>query len=216
MRITPIAVLTVAAMLSLGTIAQAQGGKPNKAEPGARGQLRARAVQLATVPVKTLDAVVKLTPEQKTKIEAIQTQFASDAKALRPAKGQPRDPEARQKLADLTKKATEDITAVLTQEQKDKLKAALKEMAPLMAAGIPPALVVELKLTPEQRTRIEGIVKDARAGMKGLSADAKRAKMAEVKEAVLKVLTDEQKKKVEEFQAARQRKAGARAKAPKK
>src|SRR2546428_9282960 len=89
---------------------------------GAQGQRGAGRVTLATLPIKALDATVKLTDDEKTKITAIQEKYKTDAQALRPAQGAQPDPANRQKLRDLSMKANTDIEAVLTKEQNEKLK----------------------------------------------------------------------------------------------
>ena len=65
-----------------------------------QGQRGAR-VTLATLPIKALDASLKLSDEQKTKITAIQEKYRTDAQALRPAQGAQPDPANRQKLTTL-------------------------------------------------------------------------------------------------------------------
>lgn len=212
MRRTMLTVATLALLAAFGVAAVAQapaGGRQ------ARGAARAHNLSLATVPAKTIDALVGLTADQKTRIETIQTQLASDLRALRPAKGQPADPDARTKRAQLTAKANEDINAVLTPEQREKLKAAVKDLRPVISVGIPPALAVDLKLTADQKTKIEEIAKDVRAQLKGADAATRRAKIAEAREKVMQLLTDDQKKIVEKFQAEHQRSA-RRPRTPKK
>src|SRR5205809_6429627 len=93
---------------------------------GGQGQRGGGRVSLATLPIKALDATVKLTDDEKSKITAIQEKYKTDAQALRPAQGAQPDPANRQKMRDLSTKANTDIEAVLTKEQNEKLKATLK------------------------------------------------------------------------------------------
>ena len=216
MRRTTLTIAAIAALTAFGLCATAQTpGGARGAGRQAHGQFRGRNLSLVNVPVKTLDALVQLTTEQKTRIEAIQTQYQSDLRALRPAKGQPADPGAREKRTQLTAKANEDLNAVLTPEQRDRLKAAVKDLAPAMAIGIPPALAIDLKLTADQKAKIAEIAKDVRAELKGADPATRRAKIAEAREKAMQLLTDEQKKIVEKFEAERQR-TGRRGKTPKK
>lgn len=205
--------IAVAILVAVGGTAVAQAGAG--AGQGRRGQrqVRARAMSLTAIPVKTLDALVTLTADQKTKVEAVQKQFASDAKALRPGKGETPSADSRAKIADLTKKATEDINAILTDAQKETLKTAMKGLAPLRTMGIPPALAIELKLTADQKQQIAAKAKEVAPQLRGLEPTARRAKLAEVREQVLQMLTDDQKKiaaKFREEQAKRRGQAGER------
>lgn len=131
-----------------------------------RGRRQSRTT-VSSLPVDTLDTLLKLTSEQKTKIKSIQDKLGEDSKSLRPQPGSQPDPADRQKLRDLTKKADEEIDALLTSEQRDKLKVTLKDMDTLRGVGLPPAVFADLKLTDDQKKKFEEIAKDVRDKVQG-------------------------------------------------
>jgi len=65
---------------------------PAAGRQGQRGNRGGRAVTLATIPVNTLETILKLTADQKTKVAAIQEKFTADVAPLRPQQGQPANP----------------------------------------------------------------------------------------------------------------------------
>src|SRR5262245_51113804 len=117
--------------LSLIAGAAAYGQKGVKGQKGQKGQAKHAQAMLARLPVDAIDAAVKLTSEQKAKITAIHDKFEADAKALHPAKGAAPDPANRQKMLERSRQASSEIEAVLTSEQRDKLKSVAGEMAAL-------------------------------------------------------------------------------------
>lgn len=163
-----------------------------------RGAQRApRMVSVAMVPVAALDSVLHLTADQKSKIEAIDKQFAADTKSLRPTPGTPQTKENRDKIAALSQKATQDVEAVLTPDQKAMLTETLQKFTVMAFVGIPLQAVGKLNLTADQKVKIEGIAKDARAKMETLTPADRRVQGREIRKAaheqVLALLTDAQK-----------------------
>src|SRR5687767_9591453 len=114
----------VAAALLIAISGSALAQAPGK-QKGQKRDKAGRGVQLANIPVQALDRLVTLTADQKTKITAIQDKFEADAKAL------PKDPSSREKRRDLNRAATQQVMAVLTDAQKDKLRGAMKELGPI-------------------------------------------------------------------------------------
>src|SRR2546423_9678723 len=103
-------VLGIAGILFVSAVAAF--AQANPAGRGQGGQRRGGGrVSLATLPIETIDAIVKLTPEEKTKITEIQAAYAKDAAPLRPMPGGQADPANQMKLRELTMKATTDIEA---------------------------------------------------------------------------------------------------------
>src|SRR5690242_9827423 len=92
-----------AVLMTVTASAFAQNPPGQRRAGQGQGRNRGRGVSLATLSVSTLDAVVKLTPEQKTKLTAIHDKYETDAKPLRPQPGAQPDPANRQKLADLNR-----------------------------------------------------------------------------------------------------------------
>ena len=90
--------------------------------------MRPPMTSVASVPVSVLDANLKLTGDQKTNIQKIQDRYAEEQKALRPQfspGGPPPDRQAMienfQKMRASDEKASKDIEAQLTEEQKKQL-----------------------------------------------------------------------------------------------
>jgi hypothetical protein len=183
------------------TLAQGQPGA--RAARGQRGQRQgargARGASLATLPVKTLDSILKLTADQKTKVTAIQEKYAADAKPLRPTPGQPADPANTAKLRELGQQASKDIEAVLTADQKTKWADARKDFALFAAAGIPPALYGELKLSADQKTKLEALAKETAEKTRGLAPDQRRAANQEARQKAADILTADQKAAIEKY-----------------
>ena len=107
-----------------------------------------------------MDKKLKLTDDQKTKIGAVQTQYTTDSKALQPAPGTPPDPDARQKMTDLSAKATRDIEDILTPEQKPKVVELLRTLTGYNTLGLPPAVLPDLKLTDDQMKKLDDLATD--------------------------------------------------------
>lgn len=197
-------------LAAVPVVAQAPaGGAGTGGARQGRGQARGRAVSLATLPANDLAPLLKLTDDQKSKVAAIQEKLATDSRPLRAQRGQPANPENREKLAALNKQATTDIEAVLTQEQKDRFKALALEIRMYRAAGLPVALIPELKLTAEQKTKIADIEKAAAPQPGAQPADRRAARQKE-REDILAVLTPEQKAALDKYEQAHPRARGRR------
>jgi len=185
-----------------------------QANPGARGpgggrQRGGNRVSLATLPIEAIDAIVKLTPDEKTKIAAIQADYAKNSAPLRPMRGQPADPNNRMALAELTRKATTDIEATMTQEQKDKLTPAMKTMGLLMTFGLPAGAYPDLKLTDDQITKLTALAAATREKTMAQGAD-RRAITADARAQAEALLTADQKTALENYIKAHPMGAGRR------
>ena len=166
--------------------APAAGG----ARQGGGGQGR-RGANLNTMPVTTLDYVVTLKDDQKTKITEIQTKLKEDLKG---ATGD------TAKIRELNTKATTDIQAILTDDQKTKLK----DNAPMLgllqqSRAIPLAALPDVKLTDDQKAKIKDAMKDTQdkltAAPRG-DRTARQTVLADFKTKVEGFLTDDQKKAI--------------------
>jgi len=196
-------------------VAAGGGGRRQRQGGQGGGQRRGGGLTLATIPVATLDSYLKLTAEQKTKITAIQTQYAADIKALAPAA--PADPNAqpdRQALQEMMQKrneagmkATSDIKAVLTDDQSKLVPDMTKELGAFQSAGIPVGVVSDLKITPEQKTKITTISTDSQKEIAAKRQEAQanggqvdRQAMQDLQKAanekIQAVLTEDQKTKL--------------------
>ena len=129
------------------------------------GQFGGRPIQLADLSVATMDYGLSLTADQKTQIQTILTQRDTDTKALpvlaRPMPGQQPDDATIQAMQDafqkrnaITTKANTDIQAVLTDDQKTKVPDFVKDLTAMQQAGLPIAILGDLKLTDGQKKKI--------------------------------------------------------------
>jgi Spy/CpxP family protein refolding chaperone len=200
-------------MITLSAAAFAQG------EPGQGGGRRfgrqgGRGMMLAMIPVAALDAELKLSADQKTKITAIHDKFEANTKALRPQPGTQSDPANFQKLRELSQQANQEIQAVLTDQQKAKLPVAVRNLMMLRTVGIPVQVYGDLKLTDTQKQQIQTIVRETQEKMRALSPDERREKGRELRqEAQSKVsalLTDSQKTTIANYEKAHPRGRGGR------
>ena len=185
----------LALLLAVAGPVVAQTGAPQAggARQG-RGQGRGGQVSAATMPIGTLDYLLTLKDDQKTKITEIQNKLKEDIKAA-PAG----DRAARTAL---NTKAASDIDVVLTDDQKTKLKDHMPTLRLIgQSRAIPMAVIPDLKLTAEQRTKIMTAAKETQEKMaalpRGQASQADRqALTATFKTTVEGILTDEQKKTI--------------------
>ena len=203
-----------------------RGGPGVGGPPGGgmgRGPMRGpRRATAARVPITALQAGLKLTPGQVTRIRKIQDGLRQRREALMPRRvtggsGGPPDPAAIrarfEKWRASEQKAESDIAAVLTPTQKQALPGLLKRLNSLRAAGIPPDLFGTLGLTRSQEQRIGAIVEKARgaAAARRPGEDPRAAWEAmgrsrqAMREQALAVLTPSQRKAVQAYRAAHPR-----------
>ena len=115
-------------MAPLGVRAQGTNAPPKP--PGDDRPMRARPNMDNLLPPPVLGDLA-LTPEQKTKYDALAADFKKDFAKWResnPQTGAPPSPEARQAVRDLRKSYTDKVRAFLTDDQKTKLDQALERM----------------------------------------------------------------------------------------
>jgi Spy/CpxP family protein refolding chaperone len=209
------AALALASITLLGSVAIAQAPP---AAPGGQGQGRGqgrgqggrggRQASLTTMPIETLDKILKLTPDQKTKITAAREKYTADSRALRPQQGQQFDPANMTKLRELSTAANKQIEDTLTADQKKKWTDARKDITMLSSAGIPAGMYGELKLTDDQKKKLEAIQKDAATKAQGLQGQDRRAAMQEARTKAAEVLTADQKAAVEKYVKEHPRQGG--------
>jgi hypothetical protein len=146
----------------------------------------------AMLPVATLDAIVKLSPDQKTKIAGIHDGLEKSMTAMRSAPGQ--RPDFQKMMGQMTQ-ANQAVDAVLTAPQKTKLAAAMKEMMVYRMAGVPMGMYGQIKLTPAQKTTLQQI----QQSVVGAGGPPDRTAMQAAREKAAAVLTPAQKLQVEEY-----------------
>jgi Spy/CpxP family protein refolding chaperone len=187
--------LALALAISAPVIAQTATPQAGGARQG-RGQGRggARGASVATMPIGTLSYLVNLKDDQKTKITDIQTKLKDDVKG---ATGD------RTKITELNTKARMDVEAILTDEQKNKLKELMPVVTLLQQSrAIPLAVIPDLKLTDEQKTKIKDAAKETQEKITAIPRAERQTGrpplLADFKTKVEGILTDEQKKTIVE------------------
>ncbi|MBI3945241.1 MAG: hypothetical protein HY321_04930 [Armatimonadetes bacterium] len=198
MRTTRIAVLFAVTALILAAAVTVQAQRTGG---GRRGGMTA--VTLAQIPAAALEQPLQLTKEQMEKITAIQTKLREELRGLAGGGGDRQyTMERRQQL---NTKATQDIEAVLTDAQKQKVPDLIKQMQVYRNCGIPLEVVAALKLTPDQVTKLEAISKEYQTKLEGMQTggggfDGFRELREATQQKVQAVLTADQKAIVEKWQ----------------
>ena len=181
--------LAISAPVIAQTAIGAGGARAGRGQGRGQG---ARGGGLATMPVATLSYFVTLKDDQKTKIGEIQTKFKDDRKA---AAGD------QAKMRELSAKVTEDINAILTDDQKAKLKDLMPVLSMLQQSrSIPLIAIPDVKLTDDQMTKVKDAAKETQDKITALpQADRRTGRaplVAEFKTKVEGLLTEEQKKTI--------------------
>jgi len=120
--------LVVLALVFAGSTINAQEATAAGKKPA---KVKATAEQRAQKSVDNLDKAVILTPEQKTQVYDLALTRAKKVDSIREANKGKKTPEEREAMKKEVKAAHKEyrtaVKAILTQEQKDKLKAKAKE-----------------------------------------------------------------------------------------
>jgi len=218
-------ILTAAVLMtavSVTSFAQAQPGAGGGRQGG--GQRRGGGFQLsvATVPASILASELGLSDAQKTKIKTIQDKLAEDLKPLTPKPGDPPPDqqtaqENRTRRNELTQNAVKDIEAELNETQKTKWPDVQKSLQGITMVGIPVGALDELKLTPDEKTKIAKIADEASKSQQGTMQQMREARqnmdqqkmqelgqemqknMTKAHEDATAVLTADQKKSLEAY-----------------
>ena len=128
---------------------------------------------LSNLPVDVLVKGLKLTDDQKTKVDDVQKKIREAQRAAFGGGNNPfgggagggnrPDPaqlqEMMTKMQDERKKNDAQIEAVLTDDQKKALPAFLKDVQTFQTAQLPLPLIGDLKLTEDQKTKMAAVVK---------------------------------------------------------
>ncbi len=156
MRVKTFAVGALAVSLMCAALAQSGFGQPRQGGPGPRGGQgfgRMMGAGMAGMLLERADVQreLNLTEQQKNQIQQMQQNMRTAMQEMRNMPPQ----ERRQKMDELRQK--NDPTSVLNETQKKRLREIeLQAMGP--SAFMTPEVADELKLTQEQRSRLQGIV----------------------------------------------------------
>jgi hypothetical protein len=204
----PVVVASLALMLATAELAQAQRGQGRFG--GRFGVVSA--AQL--VSLEQVQAELKLNDEQKGKATGISEQLSSDRRELfQGGAGGGDFAQVREKMEKLNSEATEKLMAVLDQGQRNRLKELVLQVNG--AASLTDAAVAkELKITDEQKSKLEEIrdanrqaIQDANQDLEGASQEERREKMTQLRregqEKLLAVLTTDQRAQFEKMQGTK-------------
>ena len=128
---------------------------------------------LSSLPVGVLVKGLKLSDDQKTKVDDVQKKIREAQRAAFAGGNNPfgggagggnrPDPaqlqEMMAKMQEERKKNDAQVEAVLTDDQKKALPAFLKDVQTFQTAQLPLALIGDLKLTEDQKTKMAAVVK---------------------------------------------------------
>jgi Spy/CpxP family protein refolding chaperone len=187
--VTAVAIVAMAAQLAVAQNDQGKGGRGRgRGGPGGMGGPPSMA-RLAMLP--KVQEALKLTDDEKTKIEKINADFRKEMSGDRP------DPEKMKQMRD---EVNDKLMKALDADQQKRLMGIFVQ---LMGAGsvMDPAVGKEIGLTDEQKDKLHEAIgpppeggREARGAGGGQSFADRRAKM---EKDVMAVLTPDQQKKLE-------------------
>ncbi len=212
-------VLTALMLAVAGSTAWAQdnGQAPAGAQtpaPGAQRRQAAPPVHISDLTVPAMDATLKLSDDQKTKIQAVLDKRAADYKTLVLPPDQqgsaPAVQEANRKRLDMTNKADADVEAILTDDQKKMLPDFKRNVGVYQRSGLPLALMADLKLTDDQKQKIadqamqnqRSMRQKARAAQQAgtaMTGEQRQAMLKENRDKIMALLTPEQRAQVDKY-----------------
>ena len=135
--------------------------------PGGQGGMRGGGrLSPAHIPASALKAELKLSVDQAGRIKSIQDNLKKQRDEMMPRPGDGNDgpPDMEEMRAKFDKmraseqKANKDVEAILSDEQREALPKVIKSFGALREAGIPLEVYSDLKLTSDQKSKIEVIV----------------------------------------------------------
>ncbi len=136
------------------------------------------------IPFETLQPSVQMTPDQSVKIKPLYDKLDADTAALRAAAKTPEERNAlNDKIRAMQTEANKQINAILDQAQRKKADGLMFEMVEMLSVGVSPQMLRDMKLTPDQRVAILGIVADVQAKTKGIPPAERKAKFPPIIEA---------------------------------
>lgn len=170
---------------------------------------------ITTVQLAQLEEVqteLKLTDEQKTKVATLNDDLAEERRAAREGAGGDFE-KMRKEITLLNAEFTKEFNELLDDAQKKRAQEIyLQVNGPLAVTD--EAVAAELKLTDDQKTKLEQSLTDSRTkmfsefqGLQSLSEEERAAKINELiqsrDEGLLAVLDEAQKKQLEEMKGAK-------------
>jgi len=210
-------------MFSAGAFAQGQGKGGNRGQGQGQGQGRPMGPQMLDRLHNTVNEL-KLTDEQKPKIDEIFSKAKDDLEKMQPELQDLPMQERGAKVREFTQKLNSDIKAVLTDEQKAEFDKKLAEMQNQRGGGQGQGqgrggqmgrlreAVESVGLTDEQKPKVEAILKDVEdktqqarqesQGDRQAMQEKTRAIATDAMAQLAQVLTPEQQEKLRETMRA--------------
>jgi Spy/CpxP family protein refolding chaperone len=150
--------------------------------------------------IEPVQAVLKLSDEQKTKVKEITDKLREDRRELRQG-----SEFNREELDKLNHDAAAKLAEVFDESQQQRLVGILAQIS-LGAALNEPSVVKELNITDEQKKKLAEVADENRQSMRGLrdlSPEERREKMGslrtEAEKRILAVLTSDQQTQLEQL-----------------
>jgi len=193
-----VAGLLIVATASQTAFAQREEGRRGRGGPG--GGMFGPPTASALMRAKEVQEALKLTDEQKGKVEKINDENRDEMRKLFQDGGGDRD-----KMVEIAKKTSEQISEVLDEGQQKRLMGILIQVSGA-AAVADPAIAKELNITEDQKKKLEEVRTSAREqlqGLRDLSGEERGKKAAEVQadidKKILAELTADQQKQLDDL-----------------
>ena len=189
--IAAVAVVAMAAQLAVAQNEQGKRGGRGRGGPGGPGGMGGPPSMARLATIDKVQEALKITDEQKTKIEKINADFRKEMGGDRP------DPEKMKKMRD---DVTDKLKEVLNADQQKRLMGIFVQV---MGAGavMDPAVGKAIDLTDEQKDKLHeamGPPPEGRGGPQGSGGrESFQDRRAKMEKEVMAVLTPEQQKKLE-------------------
>jgi Spy/CpxP family protein refolding chaperone len=191
-------IAALAVVVATAQVAEAQREGGRRGRGFGRGGFGLSTVRLATV--EEVQDALKLTEDQKTKVEEINDQLNEDFRGLFRQGGG-----GREEMQKLSQEASTKLSDVLDEAQNKRLLGILAQVDVGSALNTP-AIAKELNITDEQKTELDEVRDSNRQAMRdafdeGLSREEMAAKMQELRtegdKKLMAVLTSEQQTQYE-------------------
>jgi Spy/CpxP family protein refolding chaperone len=188
--VTAVAVVAMAAQLAVAQNEQGKrGGGRGRGGPGGPGGMGGPPSMARLAMIDKVQDALKITDEQKTKIEKINADFRKEMSGDRP------DPEKMKKMRD---DVTGKLKEVLNADQQKRLMGIFVQV---MGSGavMDPAVGKEIDLTDEQKDKLHEAMGPPPEGREGRGGGGQsfQDRKAKMDKEVMAVLTPEQQKKLE-------------------
>ena len=193
-----VAGMLIVAMASQTALAQREEGRRGRGGPG--GGMFGPPTASALMRAKEVQEALKLTDEQKGKVEKINDENRDEMRKLFQDGGGDRD-----KMVEVAKKTSEQISEVLDDGQEKRLMGILIQVSGAAAVS-DPAVAKELNITEDQKKELQEVRMSAREQLQGLadlSREERGKKVAEVQadinKKILTKLTPDQQKQLDDL-----------------